>query len=132
MYISIKQGENFVDAYDLADSLIHEHRHQKLYLLQRLIPLVIHDTPLVSSPWREDLRPPSGLFHAVFVFTHLLEFWLYLSKQNNLIIQDKANRQVEVIQSLLSEGFTTLRTTALTKLGFDLVDRLESIFNASL
>ena len=132
LYISIKQGENFVDAYDLADSLIHEHRHQKLYLLQRLIPLVIHDTPLVSSPWREDLRPPSGLFHAVFVFTHLLEFWLYLSKQNNLIIQDKANRQVEVIQSLLSEGFTTLRTTALTKLGFDLVDRLESIFNASL
>lgn len=132
LYVSIKQGEHFVNAYDLADSLIHEHRHQKLYLLQRLIPLVIHDTPLVSSPWREDLRPPSGLLHAVFVFTHLLEFWLHLSKQGKPIIQDKAERQVEIIQSRLSQGFTTLKTTALTQVGFDLVARLESILKASI
>jgi uncharacterized protein len=132
LYVSIKQGEGFIDAYDLADSLIHEHRHQKLYLLQRLIPIVACDTPLIVSPWREDLRPPSGLFHAIFVFTHLLEFWLYLSQQEKSIIQDKATKQVNIIQSFLSQGFTTLKTTSLTKVGLNLVNRLESILNASL
>ncbi|PSB02367.1 FxsB family radical SAM/SPASM domain protein [Merismopedia glauca CCAP 1448/3] len=128
LYVSIKQDSRFVDPCDLADSLIHEHRHQKLYLLQRSIPLVARDTPLVSSPWREDLRPPSGLLHAVFVFTHLLEFWLYLSKQGN---RDKARRQVKIIQSRLLQGITTLRSTALTKVGFNLLDRLESILKDS-
>lgn len=132
LYVSIKQGDHFVDAYDLADSLIHEHRHQKLYLLQRLLPLVINDAPLVSSPWREDLRPPSGLLHAVFVFTHLLEFWLYLSSQGKAINQNKVNRQVKIIQSRLLRGFATLRSTALTKLGFDLIERLESILEESM
>ena len=131
LYVSIKQGNHFVDAYDLADSLIHEHRHQKLYLLQRLTPLVICDTPLVSSPWREDLRPPSGLLHAVFVFTHLLEFWLYLAKHDR-VNQGKADRQVEIIKSRLLEGFTTLRNTSLTKVGFSLVDRLESVLKDSV
>lgn len=131
LYVSIKQGDHFVDVCDLADSLIHEHRHQKLYLLQRLVPLVSCDTPLVPSPWREDLRPPSGLLHAVFVFTHLLEFWLHLSKCG-LVNQGKAERQVEIIQSRLLEGLGTLKNTSLTEVGSSLVDRLESILKNSV
>jgi uncharacterized protein len=127
LYVSIKQGNHFIDAYDLADSLIHEHRHQKLYLLQRLFPLVTSDDQFVSSPWREDLRPPSGLFHAVFVFTHLLEFWFYLSKEDEPMIKSKAHEQVKIIQSRLSKGFTTLKTTPLTKAGLTLLAELESI-----
>lgn len=130
LYVSIKKGDHFIDSYDLADSLIHEHRHQKLYLLQRLTPLVICDTPLVSSPWREDLRPPSGLFHAIFVFTHLLEFWQYLARSGR-VDRGKTDRQVEIIRSRLLEGITTLRNTSLTKVGFSLVDRLELVLRNS-
>jgi len=131
LYVSITKGSHFVDVYDLADSLIHEHRHQKLYLLQRSTPLVICDTSLVSSPWREDLRPPSGLLHAVFVFTHLLEFWLYLAEHSE-VNQVKADKQIEIIRSRLLEGFTTLRKTPLTKVGFSLVNRLELVLKDSV
>jgi uncharacterized protein len=130
LYVSIKHDGHFIDAYDLADSLIHEHRHQKLYLFQRLFPLLIHDTPLVSSPWREDLRPPSGLFHAVFVFTHLLEFWVHLSKQDIIMNQDKAHRQVEIIKLQLFQGFEVLKGTALTNVGFRLLNSLELRFKS--
>ena len=61
LYVSISQGEGLIDPYDLADSLIHEHRHQKLYLLERYAPTVERTSAQVVSPWREDLRPPSGL-----------------------------------------------------------------------
>ena len=39
-YGSVWQGDRLIDPYDLADSLVHEHRHQKLYLLERLAPTV--------------------------------------------------------------------------------------------
>jgi uncharacterized protein len=71
------------------------------------------------------------LFHAVFVFTHLLEFWLYLSKRG-LVNQGKAERQVEIIQSRLLEGLGTLKNTSLTEVGASLVDRLESILKNSV
>lgn len=133
LYVSIRQGEKMISAYDLADSLIHEHRHQKLYLLQRLLPLVAKDTPLVSSPWRDDLRPPSGLLHAAFVFTHLLEFWMALIEDGNLsrdcISQDKARKQVSLIKSRLLTAFETLKQTSLTEVGFDLIAQLEEKIN---
>ena len=31
---------------------------------------------LVVSPWREDLRPASGLLHAAFVFVELRRFYI--------------------------------------------------------
>lgn len=129
LYVSIRQGENMVSAYDLADSLIHEHRHQKLYLLQQILPLVSMDSPYVVSPWRDDLRPPSGLFHAVFVFTHLLEFWEAIFQDERLrsdsISKNKAREQVDIIQTRLSKAFFTLKETNLTEAGVNLIEQLE-------
>ena len=70
LFVSIVQGGGFIDPYDLADSLIHEYRHQKLYLLERCYPTA-RPGSLVVSPWRDDLRPASGLLHAIFVFVEL-------------------------------------------------------------
>jgi uncharacterized protein len=131
LYVSIRQGERMISPYDLADSLIHEHRHQKLYLLQSLIPLVIKDSPLVPSPWRDDLRPPSGLLHAVFVFTPLLEFWVSIFQDEvsgiGFINKDKARENVRIIKSRLTEAFLTLKNTKLTETGSSLVAQLEKV-----
>ncbi|MBD0361465.1 MAG: FxsB family radical SAM/SPASM domain protein [Coleofasciculus sp. C3-bin4] len=127
LYVSIRQGTGFIDPYNLADSIIHEHRHQKLYLLQRVVPLVEVDTPFVPSPWREDLRPPSGLLHAVFVFTHLLEFWNYLVSEGPSHLKTHASEQVAIIRDRLKTAIPTLKGTRLTLAGVELVERLESI-----
>lgn len=127
LYVSIRQGSRYIDQYDLADSLIHEHRHQKLYLLQRSIPLIELDAPLVTSPWREDLRPPSGLLHAIFVFTQLLEFWTYLFIEGQDQIKVRAKNQVETIRKRLLVAIPTLKGTRLTAAGREMVERLEQL-----
>jgi uncharacterized protein len=126
LYVSVRHAQGYVDPYDLADSIIHEHRHQKLYLLQHAFPLVEVDKPLVRSPWRSDLRPPSGLFHAVFVFSQLLEFWTYLEASGPSAVRDRARQNIETTRRNLAEAVPTLKSTPLTDLGSRLASVLES------
>lgn len=126
LYLSVRQAQRYVDPYDLADSIIHEHRHQKLYLLQDAVRLVEVDKPLVRSPWRSDLRPPSGLFHAVFVFSQLLEFWTYLEASASSAIRDRAQRNVETTRRNLAEAIPILKRTPLTEIGSRLASIIEN------
>jgi uncharacterized protein len=129
LYLSIRVGGGLIDPYLLADSIIHEHRHQKLYLLQRTLPLVEKDRPLVPSPWREDLRPPSGLFHAVFVFVHLSEYWQYLTVQGmNGQLRKRARAELGLIRDRIEMALPILRSTQLSKAGVELLDILEGRF----
>jgi len=125
VYVSVRQSQGYVDPYDLADSIIHEHRHQKLYLLQRAAPIVLTDRPLVRSPWRSDLRPPSGLFHAAFVFSHLLEFWGYWQANGAPKLRDRARHNVETARKNLAEAIPILKATHLSETGSRLVAILE-------
>jgi len=131
LYVSIRVSGGFIDPYLLADSIIHEHRHQKLYLLQQAVPLVEVEEPLVQSPWREDLRPPSGLLHAVFVFVELHEYWRQLSlNDSSLPVRDRAQAELDVISDRIEAALPTLRGTQLTKTGTELVDCLERVFRS--
>lgn len=125
LYVSISQGDRLIDPYDLADSLIHEHRHQKLYLLERFAPTVEHTTAQVVSPWREDLRPPSGLLHAVFVFVELRRFWLHVRDHGPAELNSRAVNQLADTDGHLSEAFVTLQDCPLTTMGQCLVDVLK-------
>ncbi len=126
LYVSVRRGDGWIGPYDLADSLIHEHRHQKLYLLQAYAPLLAADVPLVRSPWREELRPPSGLLHAVFVFVGLLDFWRHVADQGEPEVRDYARGEVSVIEGRLRDAFPTLLGTALTSTGRRLVNALSA------
>jgi uncharacterized protein len=126
LYCSIRGPGRLISPADLADSLIHEHRHQKLYLLGRSVPLVARDYPLVSSPWREDPRPPSGLLHAVFVFVELLGFWRHLAGiTSNDALRQRASAEVIVIKQRLNDGLRVLDEVELTHEGRTLVSHLE-------
>ncbi|WP_110667306.1 cyclophane-forming radical SAM/SPASM peptide maturase YhhB [Salinicola halophilus] len=119
LYVSISQGNRLIDPYDLADSLIHEHRHQKLYLLERHTPTVERTAAqaLVVSPWREDLRPPSGLLHAVFVFVELRRFWMHIRDRGPTNMNSRAVNQIADTDSNLEQAFATLKDCPLTDVG---------------
>jgi uncharacterized protein len=117
LYVQLMRGNDLIAAEDLADSIIHEHRHQKLYMLQRVAPIVNADFPLVASPWREELRPPSGLFHALFVFIELLDFWSFLEHYTDSKLQLKALSETQRISSQLQTGFNLLEQCDLTPYG---------------
>lgn len=117
LYVSIMQRNQLVDAYDLADSLIHEYRHQKLYLMERLSPMVEPTSQKVVSPWREDLRPPAGLFHAIFVFVELRRFWMHVRSLGIERLKRRAENQLADTNAHLDAGLQTLRACTLTPAG---------------
>lgn len=117
LYVAPAAGRADLGLADLADSIIHEHRHQKLYLLSRTVDLVAADEPFVRSPWRDEPRPPSGVLHAVFVFTELKAFWEWIAHVGPISDRARADREVSVITDRLGEGIAILRGTALTPAG---------------
>ncbi|WP_343044702.1 cyclophane-forming radical SAM/SPASM peptide maturase YhhB [Allomesorhizobium camelthorni] len=125
LYVSVWQGDRLIDPYDLADSLVHEHRHQKLYLLERLSPTVEPTDLTVVSPWREDLRPPSGLLHAVFVFVELRRLWAHIRDHGPGRLHNRAVNQLQDTNEHLAEAFRTLEACPLTETGRRLTDVLK-------
>ncbi len=124
LFVSVRRGSTWIGPHDLADSIVHEHRHQKLYLLQATSPLVAVDAPLVPSPWRDDMRPPSGLFHAVYVFCGLLRYWRFVENVSEGALKEYAAAEVARIRGRLQVARPTLFTTALTDFGEELAKRL--------
>jgi uncharacterized protein len=125
LYVSVYQNGRLIDPYDLADSLIHEYRHQKLYLLEGTQPMVSTTSMRVKSPWRDDLRPPSGLLHAIFVFVELRRFWLYVRDHGPAHLHSPAVNQLQETDAHLAEGFATLADCPLTAGGTSLAAVLQ-------
>lgn len=125
LYLGLGSRAGGVDVYDLADSLIHEHRHQKLYLLSREAELVAADRPLVASPWREEPRPPSGLLHAAWVFVELLRFWRYVDQHAGPDVRARAASQIATTEDRLAQAWETLADCQLTPAGRHLTALLE-------
>lgn len=125
LYVSIAQGDRLIDPYDLADSLVHEYRHQKLYLFKRRHPTTAAGA-LVVSPWRDDPRPVSGLLHAAFVFVELRRFWEHVRDEGPRRLHNRAVAQLEDTERNLAQAFDTLRSCELTASGRGLADVLES------
>ncbi len=68
------------EPYWIADALIHESMHNRLFfildrgeILEGLGEGI--ETGEFYSPWRDDLRPLSGLLHAVYVHLGVSKFW---------------------------------------------------------
>ena len=68
--------------YQLAEDIIHESFHNRLYAIEETSDFFhndrIHSTNenRFYSPWRNDPRPLYGVFHAVYVFSRVQQFWL--------------------------------------------------------
>jgi uncharacterized protein len=122
LYICIRHSGGAADPYDLADSIIHEHRHQKLYLLESYNAVVVSDLPYVASPWREEPRPVSGLFHAVFVFNELMKYWKHQSNSANSNLNRKAKAEYLRDLDMLKQGISTLEKCKLTLTGTRLLN----------
>ncbi|WP_431295502.1 FxsB family cyclophane-forming radical SAM/SPASM peptide maturase [Pedobacter sp. P26] len=126
LYVQLMRGNHMIAPEDLSDSIIHEHRHQKLYMLQRVAPIVNSDYPLVASPWREELRPPSGLFHALFVFVELLDFWMFLKHSPDKEVQIKAQTETKRVRGQLQTGFDVVEKCDLTAYGRNILSILQT------
>jgi HEXXH motif-containing protein len=78
VFVGVQQGDGtWIDAPHLAESCVHEHLHNRLYLLNEALPLTIRTAEPQSyySPWKRTMRDIDGMLHAIYVFSHLAWFW---------------------------------------------------------
>ncbi len=68
--------------YMLAETFIHELHHNRLFFVEEKGPFFgtekVHPLNVLEfySPWRNDLRSLHGIFHAVYVYIPVTEYWL--------------------------------------------------------
>jgi len=70
------------DAWELAETLVHELYHQRLFAVEIEGPLFADAAQNAGrdfrhySPWRIEPRPMKGLVHALYVFVEVARHWL--------------------------------------------------------
>jgi len=110
----------------MAEMIIHEYSHQRLFRLQDIDPLidpVIHGSGWerceIYSPWRDDPRPINGVFHGFVVFTEASRFWMALIKNGGLNDSDIdiSKRRMAMLVLQLNHARESLRQCTFTSQG---------------
>ena len=110
----------------VAEMIIHEYSHQKLFRLQDIDPLIDREkhgsgweNSNIYSPWRDDPRPINGVFHGFIVFSEASNFWLNLVEKGLISEEEKniALRRFAMLASQLKYACESLSKTHFTKAG---------------
>ena len=121
------------EPYWMADALIHELLHNRLFfILDRgeILEGVAEGDEAGDfySPWRDDLRPLSGLLHAVYVYVGVGKFWLSVCKSGETsgVLREYSEDQAVRAVLDLKIGIDQLRRHAtFTEIGVGLFKELE-------
>lgn len=110
----------------MAEMIIHEYSHQRLFRLQDTDPLLnpaIHGSGWekceIYSPWRDDPRPINGVFHGFIVFTEASRFWMALIKKGGLnqVELEISKRRMAMLVLQLNHARESLRQCKFTPQG---------------
>lgn len=119
IFVGIQQGDGtWNDVRDLAESCIHEHLHNRLYLLEEALPLTLRPEKPRSyySPWKRTMRGIDGMLHAIYVFSHLAWFWRKVGDKLTKLDQ-YASRCVDEQVEHLKTATAEIDTDELTEAG---------------
>ncbi len=112
---------------DFCEALIHEFYHNELNILLQFTPLFIKgQNNLYYSPWRTDLRPIGGLFHAIYVFVGVVIFYNKVLKER--LYHDDIRQQFESIMKKINIAFYQIKDEDLTETGKNLLTKLYALF----
>ena len=106
-------------ALRVLESLVHEAMHLQLSLIERVTALAPDTRRCLPSPWRSDLRPPTGLLHGSYVFTVIA--WAYSrllsTKHQSVESQSYLSRRLSTVITELDFAWWHLRPDFLTATG---------------
>ncbi|BCT69464.1 HEXXH motif-containing putative peptide modification protein [Nitrosospira sp. NRS527] len=93
IFISVPSKRMANDAIRVAEAILHEAMHLQLTLIERITPMVEETDETYFSPWKNEVRHPRGILHALYVFTVINLFF------ECLITQDCSITKFEYISS---------------------------------
>lgn len=68
IFVSIPEKDERDASLRVAESLIHESMHLQLTLVDSIETLSVDDRATGYSPWKDEVRPVTGLLHGLYVF----------------------------------------------------------------
>jgi hypothetical protein len=120
----------------MAEIIVHELSHQKLFRLQDIDPLIdsnFHgsawESCTIYSPWRDDPRPINGVFHGFVVFTEACKFWFSLINSGELspVEENISKRRFTMLVLQLECAYYSLLNVKFTLEGSDIFDYYKSL-----
>lgn len=103
IFLSVSQGKDA--CLRIAEAIIHEAMHLQLSLVEQVVPLVLDDTMARFSPWKQKLRPLSGLIHALYVF-RVIDTWLAQISASNPIEPGIDRRRAQIAEEIAELDLT--------------------------
>ena len=127
IYLSVPEPSGISDLR-VVEAIIHEAMHLNLTNLEQSVPLFRGDGH-AFSPWRECLRPVSGVFHGLYVFTCISRFFgiHLLPAEQNELRRRFIERRLDQISSDLAAVEPNELNPYLTSAGAYLYERLRRI-----
>ena len=92
----------------LAESIIHECMHLQLTITEEVLPLVEAPEVRLFSPWRQTLRPVTGVLHGFYVFAVVHEFFRVLSLTGSLTSDESvfvSMRRRQIVEEVAQVAF---------------------------
>jgi HEXXH motif-containing protein len=122
------------DPYEMADTFIHELHHNRLFFVEEKTGPFFRDATAAVlaqefySPWRNDLRPLHGLFHALYVYLPVARFWVKVHRSGEVDGARRAyvlDRVLRIPLQLQAAAAVLRRHADLTKAGAALFEAME-------
>lgn len=120
IFLSVSQGMNA--DIRIAEAIIHETMHLQLSLVEQVVPIVLDDTIMRYSPWKQRPRPLSGLIHALYVF-RVIDIWLGRISSSNFSMPGISRRRAQIAEEI-AELDMTGTVEGFTEQGLVLMSRL--------
>lgn len=123
----------YENPYEMADTFIHEFHHDRLFFLEEQGSFFDHDKQdtlsdfSYYSPWRDDLRPLHGIYHALYVHIPVCWFWDNVLEKRTApeLILEYANERLIRYIYMLKLGIEEIKCHAyLTDYGQDIFEQI--------
>jgi HEXXH motif-containing protein len=131
IFVGIERADGkLLHALHLAESCVHEHLHNRLYLLDEALPLAVkRENPReYFSPWKQTMRPVEGMLHGIYVFAHLAWFWRNASEKVDGLMEYAADNVAQQINQLKA-ATTDLDSDELTPAGQQVLSASKDILS---
>lgn len=103
IFLSVSQGEGA--ELRNAEAIIHETMHLQLSLVEQVVPLVLDNKMARFSPWKQELRPLSGLIHALYVF-RVIDTWLEHISASSPAVSNISRRREQIAEEIAELDLT--------------------------
>ena len=128
IFVSIPSIRETNSSIRLAEAIIHEAMHLQLTLIESFCPLISEDDKIIFSPWKNENRQPSGVLHALYVFSVI---YTSLPLLNISVEEFVAGRRVEIRKQILEiDSFRSIN--GFTPIGHIFRDNLFARFDESI